>query len=245
MIRFARIGVLAFVFITGLLVFAACGGDDDNNGGEPAATDAADGGDTTPADGATPDDSSGDGGTDLDDLLASGEQVEVKVVYDFSGAGLDGTMTLYSKPPSRSRVDFSGADGDFTIITTAENTYLCSEGSCLASPAGVASAGVPFLNFLTSPEDLQGLVGESLGVDVDQSSATIAGEDATCFTAAGTVAGETGSGTFCFADDGIMLRLDASSGEGDFALNATSVDRSVSDSDFEPPFPVEEIPGIP
>jgi hypothetical protein len=239
MIRFTRIGVLAFVLVAGLLVFAACGGDDDDNGGEPTATEAADGG-------VTPDDSSSDGGTDLDELLASGEQVEVKVAYDFSGAGLDGTMTLYSKPPSQSRVDFSGADGDFIIISTAENTYLCTEGSCIASPAGASSIPVPFLSFLTSPDGLQTLVGQSLGdVDVDQSSDTIAGEDATCFTASGTVEGETGSGTFCFADDGIMLRMDASSAEGDFALNATSVDRSVSDSDFEPPFPVEEIPGIP
>jgi hypothetical protein len=243
MIRFARIGVLAFVLVAGLLVFAACGGDDDDNGGEPAATDAADGGDTTPAnDEPTADDSgdNGDASSELEGLAAQAQQHEVTIAYDFSGAGLDGTMTLYAKPPDAWRIDLETPDGSFILITTSDTTYICTPedgGSCLETPGGSAAAPVPFLDFLTSPGALTGLLGANLaGVDVERSSETIAGEDATCFSVSGD------SGSYCFTDDGIMVRLSASSDTGGFSLEATSVERSVNDADLEPPYDVETLP---
>lgn len=250
MIRFARIGVLAFVLVAGLLVFAACGGDgDDDNGGEPAATDAADGGDTTPADDEPTADDSGDNGdasSELEGLVAQAQQHEVTIAYDFSGGGLDGTMTLYAKPPDAWRIDLETPDGSFILITTSDTTYICTPeagGSCLESPGGSGASPVPFLDFLTSPGALTDLLGANVaGVNVDRSSETIAGEDATCFSVSGDATGQSGSGTYCFTDDGIMVRLLASSEAGEFSLEATSVERSVNDADLEPPYDVETLP---
>lgn len=242
MIRFAGIAVLVCAVFAGLLFFTACSKKKNNNA-NPTATAVANAGDTTPTEAGPTSAASGDAGTQLEDLASRAQQHEVQITYDFTGGGLNGKMTLYSKPPDGWRVDLQTASGTFILITTGDASYVCTPdagGSCLKSPSGASSVPVPFLDFLTTPGALTGLLGADLaGVSVDRSSETIAGEAATCFSVSG---GATGTGSYCFADDGIMLRLSASSGAGEFRLKATSVERAVNDSDLEPPYTVQEVP---
>jgi hypothetical protein len=242
--------------MAGLLVAACGGGDDDNgddNGDEPTATVPAGDRDADDGDGADDGDAdNGDGadlGDELRDLAAQFGVEEVKIEYDFSatgdGADETGSMTLYWKPPDAWRMDFSGGGEDAIFITTDEASYICAEDQCLLSPLAEAIP-IPFLSFITEPEELSDLIGENiLGLDVDRSEREIAGMDATCFSMEGTIEGETGSGEYCFSDNGILLLLRAGGsgmdGAGEFSLEATSVDDEVDDEDFEPPFPVTDL----
>jgi hypothetical protein len=245
MSHIVRAGLLVFVLVAGLLAFAACGDDDsDVDGGEPTATsEPSDGEPTEPSDGAGGD---GDAASELQDLAGRALDQELKITYQFAGGGLDGTMTLAWLPPNSWRVDLASADGDFTLINAGEGSFFCTsdggEGTCLSIPGGGDALDVPFLGFLTNPDELSSfVVGSFAGVDVERSSDSIAGEDVTCYSVAGEVEGEEGSGTFCFNDDGVMLRMQASSPEGDFTLEATDFSSDVSEADFEPPYPVQDL----
>ena len=84
---------------------------------------------------------------------------------------------------------------------------------------------------------------EAQGIDVSRSSESIAGTDANCFS--GNDNGDVGK--FCFSDDGLMLLSENGSADGSSSsIKATSFSSDVSDSDFEPPYPVTttiDIPG--
>ena len=251
---FFRLGLMIVAVLAGSLAFA-CGGDngtsDDNgdgNGDQREASDSADGDDT---------DNGGDGGDIESDLRKLAEEFgikEVKIEYTFSSTGDGspddaGTITLYLKPPDAWRVDISSSAGDVIMINSGGASYLCSSeggiGQCLESPLGDVIP-IPFLSLFTDPNGLSDFIDVSLsGVDVDRSDRTIAGQDATCFSISGIIDGETGSAEYCFRADGILLLLRAEDeGSGVFALEATSVEDSVSDTDLEPPYDVTEIPGF-
>jgi hypothetical protein len=234
-------------------LFFACGGGDNGDDGDteqPTATEQVDAGGETPQD--ADGDADGDAASSLRNLAGQFAEQEAKVAYTFSttsaGETMDGSFTLYWKPPDSWRMDISSPDGDATILLTGGSSYLCTAeggGQCLQSPLG--NIPVPFLSYFTDPNGLTDLVDTSLGgadVDVEESSREIAGQDATCFSVSGTIEGEQGSGEYCFSDDGILLLVSASSDQGDFQLEATSVEGSVSDADLEPPYPVQEIPGL-
>jgi hypothetical protein len=264
---------LLAVFSLTMLLAAACGGSGDSDGSDngatatptatqtpgdqtatPAATQTPSDGDETP----TPTDTPDDDGTDSDDLSQELQDLAskwtdqtAKVSYDFSseGAGEDfsGTMTLYWRFPDW-RLDMSGSDlGDVTMIATEDSTAVCTEGTCLAI-ANSDSAIVPvppFVGDFTDPDVLtSSIAGSVLGVEIDSFQETIAGESADCFSASGSVEGESGSTEWCFTDDGILLRSFSTFEEdgetGEFRLEATTVSRDVSDADFEPPYPVTE-----
>ena len=80
---------------------------------------------------------------------------------------------------------------------------------------------------------------------VDSFDDTIGGESANCYRSTFDVDDNDGESTICFADNGLLL-LQAFSGvsdgeEANFRIEATSVDTNVSDSDFEPPYDVEDL----
>lgn len=221
----------------------------DDDGTSPTATSPA-GGETpavgeTPAAGETP---SGDALSDLDTLAGEFANREAKVAYtytaEFNGEAMEGSFTLFSKPPALRRFDIISPDsGSTSFITNNDGSYLCSgdgaEGQCLVSPIG-GIMPVPFLSYFSDPTGLSNLVDTTFAnVDVDRSSETIAGQDASCFT---TSAGATGE--YCFTDDGLLLRVSATvAGAGVFTLEATSVEGAVADADFALPYDVMEIPG--
>jgi hypothetical protein len=249
--------LLVVALFAGALLFACSSSDDDGDNGsaEPTADQSADDGDSDDDNGNTDDGDSDD--DDVSDALRSlAEQFgvsEVKVTYDFTAPGLTDTdpdsevvsqMVLYSKPPDRWRMDIISPDGDISMISDGESTLICAaegddEGACFASPLDDALA-VPFLNIFTDPGEIDGLIDEALGVDVSRSSREIAGQDANCFSFSASDDGTTGSGEYCFRDDGVLLllRADALDGDDDFSMEAVEVSDSVSDSDLEAPYDI-------
>lgn len=254
--------LVAIFLVATLALAAACGGGDDDTGGDDEATptdDAGDGGDQeTPTDGGdeeTPeatDEGDGDGGDaagSLADFAEEYQAFEGKVTYTLTGFGGDTdsptSMSIYQLGSS-SRVDYETSDGLTSFIDNPDGSFICSEGECLKYPAGSDSINpaAAFTSFL-SADYIEESYGDLLGdIDLDESSETIAGIDATCFSYSGdiddTTAGDE-SGQVCFSDDGLLLRLQFEGAEDSGGYEATEASGDVSDSDFEPPFPVTDL----
>ncbi len=256
MTNFMRTLLIGTALLVGALLLA-CGSDSDADGSpdSPDATESADDSSTEPAD-AISDLPAGDAAAELRNLATQFGVREIKIEYRFTNDSADGsvggTMTLYWKPPDAQRTDLSTSDGDVTLITTATTSYMCTAeggGQCLEMPLDDSLAPSIF-GIFTEPDNLTGQIEAALGdVDIDRSSRTIAGQDATCFTMSGTIDGETGVAEYCFRDDGVLLLLRATGGPeteggGEFSLEAISVEDSVSDSDLEPPYEVVDLGDI-
>ena len=248
--KYVRLWIILAAALGGALVFA-CGGDDNGNGPDPTATTSnGDGATETPsATGDQGDGTSGDSNAELRDLAGKLADHEAKIAYDFSSSAGDidstGSFTLYWKPPQSWRVDMDMDGSQATFITKEGKTYLCSndggEGQCLESPTALP---LPFLTYFTDPSSLSGLVDTEIGgIDFDRSEEQIAGQDATCYSASGSIEGQEGSAEYCFNDDGLLLRLDGGSDAATFTLEATSVEGSVADADLELPYDILDITG--
>ncbi len=235
MTNFMRMLLIGAVLLVGALLLA-CGSDSDSDADgssdAPDATAPADDSSTEPADG-NGDQPAGDAATELRNLAAEFGVREIKIEYRFtSGAagGIgDGTMTLYWKPPDAQRTDLSMSTGDVTLITTATASYICTSvagtGQCFETPLD-DSLAPDFFGIFTDPDSFIDEIDATLGdIDIDRSSRTIAGQDATCFSMSGTIDGEAGAVEYCFRDDGVLLLLRAAGdpdteGGGEFSLEA-------------------------
>ena len=240
--------MIGAIALLGLLA-AACGDDDDGNGDPAATTDDGNGN----GDGDGDDDGDGDGDGDLlADLAAFGGDYDSftgKVTYDTSNFGDDSgvsSMSIYQKNGS-SRYDISSEDGDIIFISTPEATYLCTEGQCLKYAADDDTAGASvdaFAGIFSADAITEGIGDIPDGVDVNVTSETIAGVDATCFKYSGDLdpdqAGDE-SGEFCFSDGGLLLRLAFQGADESISFEATSASEDVSDSDFDPPYDVTDL----
>lgn len=241
--------------VLALLAFAACGGgDDDDDGGDGSATptrDGGDGGDDGGEDSPT-DEPDGDGEEDpfaqLDELTEGLDQVTGKISYNITDEDGDvSNMTFYSKPPN-SRFDSTDGTTTSIIITTPETTYICDTDSesCLATPgSGDDSSGLGLFGTFLSAEVIAGYVGiaEAAGVDVNQSSESINGIDASCFSWDDDSDEGIDQGKICFSEDaGVMVYQEFTGDSGTTKLEATDYSDDVPDSDFEPPYDVTEIP---
>ena len=208
--------------------FMACGGKKKTT--NPTATTSS-GATTEPSD--TPTNGDGDGDRSLDDLIDQVGTQTVKATYTFSGTGATGeeTFTIYSRPPD-SRVDVTSGGSTSILISAGGTDYICDDSSqtCSVSPVPLG-ATLPFLGFLTDPDTLASAVSS----DLDHSTETIAGQDADCYSA--SAAGATSE--VCFNDDGILVRLHVDVSGAEYTMEATSVEGTVSDSDLEPPYPVQ------
>jgi len=208
--------------------FMACKSDKKKTSSPTATTS----GSTTTEPSDTPSASDGEAPS-LEDLVSSVGTKPVKATYTFSGTGAAGeaTFTLYSRPPD-SRVDLTSGGSTSIFISAGGTDYICDDGSqtCSVSPIPLGST-LPFLAFVTDPQALSGAVGS----DLDHSTETVAGQDADCYSA--SAAGATSE--VCFNDDGILVRLHTSVGGAEYTMEATSVSGTVSDSDLEPPYPVQ------
>jgi hypothetical protein len=246
--------VLSLLVATALVLVAACGGDDDeeedDGDSEPTATESADNGDGDETPEAT-DDSGGDGGdgaSDLSALAAEYDDFVGVVKYETTGFGDSFSSMKIYKGEDRSRIDYESDDGTGTIITTPDAFYICGEGACIKYPTGDTSLDpTAGLTAFISADAINEQYGDLPdGVSVDESSEEIAGVDATCYAYSGDIdETEEGdeNGAICFSESGLLLRLDSSvSGGGSF--EAVEAEEGVSESDFEPPFPVTEIPNF-
>jgi hypothetical protein len=235
-----------------LLAAAACGGD--NGGKDKTGADAS----ATPAEG-TPGASpiSEEVSTKFKDLGEEWAKTSVKAAYDIaSRTGTEttkSTLVLYWAPP-KVRADLSsdvgGTSTQTIAISTPDKTYHCSqEGGeqCLAYPpsSNVVDA-LPFLSDFDAGVVEAGLSGLTGDVQIASSSEKVAGNDASCVSAEGNIGGQDSLIKYCFASNGLLLFESAAdaAGTSEFILQATDVG-TVSDSDFEPPYPVSEVPESP
>jgi len=257
----AGILVTISALAVGLLVAAACGGGGGGAGAEetptpvPATPTAEATQGATPAGGeeATPVE---DLGAELEDLAQLWQQREAKVVYQFrsesAGEIDEGSLILYWKAPDW-RADFQSGTELASIVQRDQNLYVCQEADrvCFRLPVqGPMPIPMPF--FFLQPSDIPELVRERViegaaGVQIERSTRTIAGQEARCYSVTG---GGGAQGTFelCWTEDGILLRAsgsftDAQGNNFTTNMEATSVERTVSDQDLAPPYSVQELPG--
>jgi len=177
----------------------------------------------------------------------------VKATYRLSttydGESAEQVFTLYWKPPDTWRLDFLNPGEHSSYIAKAGTGYWCGTddrvGSCMPSPVGLG-VPIPFADLFTNPASRSSFIDAQLaGLEIERSSREIAGQDATCFSAPGDIEVDRGPIEYCFGDDGLLLLAKGRSGDlGDFSLEATSLEGPVSDADFEPPYPVQDIPGL-
>jgi hypothetical protein len=189
----------------------------------------------------------------LKDLSAEWAKASVKATYDI--ASLSGTetskstMILYWDPP-KVRADISsdvgGAVTQASVISTPDKIYDCTqEGGeqCLAYPAVENVADVlPFLNEF-DPGAVEATLSASAGtLKIESSDEKVGKQDASCVSAEGSLGGQEGLGKWCFAGNGLLVFESTADPQGtsQFTLQATDVSE-VSDSDFDPPYPVTEV----
>lgn len=263
---------LAAVLAASTLALAACGGGGSSKKtptAAPASTSAS-GGASTPASGKTQgaataaptkggDDSSGNGGSvdDLKDAAQKFAKATFSADYKVSGAIgsdiTDATMKLTKKGSDKFRFEINGKQEgqDFSAIfieTPDVSAFCLKNAGELGALLGVADGdGVCFKSDDQSTNPV-GSLSDSLkdfeNQDVtvlDTSSRTIAGQDGTCYKTRDNETQEIN--TACFADDGTMLFVETE-GDDSGAIEATSVDKSVSDSDFDPPYELKDAPGF-
>jgi len=240
--------VAASAAILMLVLITACGGGDDKKTDEgrsnATATNSSSGGEKTP----TATDATGsDGSSDLSALAAQYGNFTGVVKYETSGFGDSLTAIKIYKDKGRSRVDYEGAEGSGSFITNADGSFACAENQCIKYPAGQGLDPTAAFTTFISAETIEKSYGDiPEGVNVKKSSRQIAGTDATCYIYSGeidkTEAGDE-SGEICFAQSGLLLRLEFSGASGGGTFNAVEASQDVSEADFEPPFPVTDIPG--
>ena len=241
------------------LVLSACGGGDDDDGGEdnetPAATEApSDDGDEGEDDGETgEDDGGGAGSEEIDALLQRFGDSTFRADYEVTGitsADLgfeDPVFTMYKDGRERLRFDISGIiEGEEVAIIFIENAE--AGGFCVRGDIGLPIEGGADGACFTDSQ-----LGEQLGsisdnfdelentdFDVlDESERQIAGQDAQCYRLK-DLSDQTESDV-CVNDDGALLYL---SDEDGTVFEATDFSAEVSDSDFDLPYEVQEIPGL-
>ena len=241
-----------FVVMLGLLLVAsACGG---GGGGESPSPEETESAATSP----TPEENGEgtDAASELQSLGAEWANTPAHVTYHYVGgeSGTEdlGDFTLFWSPPDAYRMDITTSGASTTFIQNGKNSYVCGgagSNACLALPVSQGGAGaIPFLGTFTDPEGLESEISSltAAGGDVETSSETIAGEDASCYSVSGRAGAATGTAEWCFSSDGILLRYRGGStgpgGATSFGLEATELSRDVSEADFEPPYEVQQIP---
>lgn len=249
------------------LFLSACG-DDDSSSPNTKTAAAADStkpatsapsssdGKTTPA--ASPS-AAASGLADLQKATKDLKAIDYRVAYDASmtvpgGTASNASITLAHKG-TKSLIIVDGAlagggdnTGKITIIDDGTSTLLCTEQqkTCLKTKSTPGATANPFLGLADSfkAENLVGNFSKD-GYEVKQvANQTIAGRSAKCFEAKGP----TGKGTVCVdSKNGMLLLIDGSdtaNGQTSKTLfKAKEATDAPSDADFNPPYPVQALPG--
>jgi hypothetical protein len=225
--------LVSLVFISSMLTWA-CGGEEQKPSGPtaPAATSAVE---ETPQAQA--------GGGEFGALADKFGKATFKVTYQVSTGGAtptQGSITWYKKG-NNVRMDIAGGilgqQANSVLIIRPDTSYMCSEGSCYEVPA-IAGA---YSALATQSE--KALTDPSVNV-LSTGSRNIAGEDAKCYTVSGPDI--QGQAEMCLSGDGVPLYTKEIAVGAETTMEATQVSRDVSDSDFEPPYPVSgEVPSTP
>jgi hypothetical protein len=243
--------------LAALAFLTACGGDDDDdnsNGGTPSAdaTQGADSGDNGGSEGDGDGSPSEDTG-DLVDVATKFSESTFRGDYEFVGAPGDdlseGTLVMYKSGTDKLRFDLSaeqeGETVEIILIETPDASAFCLKnagefGLLLGVPEG---EGVCFNDDPTAGEGaaFSDIIAEIEAGDwevIDRSERDIAGENADCYQTRNAAGEES---TVCFNDDGYLLATTDPDGS---SLEANSVSGDVSDSDFDTPYEIRELPDI-
>jgi len=250
------------VVVLGLgLALAACGG-----GGEeaPGRTPAAQ---TPPAEAVTTPEEGEEAVGDLQELRRTLQEISqrwqelaAKFVYrlrsESDGETTEGTLTLYWDAPNW-RLDLRFPDSQGTLIHRDGESLFCTAENRICLKMDLAQAPLPPVPgfFVADPSQLPSFIEEQIveqaaraqgvSLDIERSRRTIAGQDAQCFSARWEEAGQRYAGEICWSEDGLLLLVRGEGPDGSFSLEAQEVGK-VSAQDFEPPYPVQELPfGIP
>lgn len=239
------------LLVVGALALAACGGDDDGDAtSEPTEADTTD---DTEADGDSDDGDSADGDsggpTDFEALIEQGREANFKVTYESRTDGdVDSVLTFYQLD-GQVRLD---TDETSAIIETADGAVTCDgidtdSPTCTQVPVLGEFLDTALLGFFGAWSVLwnEGLADMSGLVDVEEGTEEIAGRDARCATidVSDFATDEAGEATSCVdAETGVLLRYAATSSDGGTSEIVATEFGEPSESDFEPPADVEEIP---
>jgi len=190
----------------------------------------------------------------LRDLGEEWAKTSVKATFTYAMSDTDttgSTVTLYRDPP-KVRMDVSDETEGINVIliSTPDEIYACSQkggDQCLAYPPSSDVGDIDSFLSSVDPGALEaGLSGLTGNVQIASFSEKVAGEEASCVSAEGNIGGRDSLVKFCFASNGLLLYeswADAA-GTSEGTLQATDIG-TVSDSDFEPPYPVSEAPESP
>jgi len=234
--------VLSAVVIYSVLA-SACGGGGGEKPGTATAPAATSPAGNTPGAGNTPR-AQGNGGQ-FGDLSQKFQNAVFRATYEVKSSGgnqdSSGTMTLYKKGDNLRQDLEGGRLGENRIgifITLPDRYYVCTNdpqmggGTCLLKPN---SSGQGAVEIIARVEEV--LTNPNVDI-VSTSSRDIAGEDATCYTLQSPQI--EGNAEVCLNSEGVPLSSTSTAKGVETSVVATAFSRDVSDSDFEPPYPVSE-----
>ena len=147
------------------------------------------------------------------------------------------------------KADQDGESFEGAFIQSDTGSYFCIVGGEFGALLGdEAGDGICTKSDPEDPSNPVASLADEFG-DLDignveiksKEDRKIAGQDGTCYVVFDKDVNETT--TTCFNDDGVLLAIESQAADG-LSFEATSVEGDVSDSDFEPPYPVQEIPGL-
>src|SRR5438132_13241230 len=146
-----------------VILFSACGGGSSPTGSGGGASSAGAG---SPAGGGS---GSNNAASELESLSGDWAKTPAKISYDYTGAGNLSQLTLFWKPPSAWRMDFTESGQVNTFIVDGSKSYVCGGGAgsaCIALPPSSSGATLPFLGLFTQPEALKTEIAARIaGVD--------------------------------------------------------------------------------
>ena len=175
-------------------------------------------------------------GSELASALASFQKAEYKATYELSGIPGGPTTITMSKLGDKTRFEITVSGDSITMIQAPPKSYMCQieARSCFEVP----SSGGPVANPAQSAIQSIGSGANAKAV----AGRTIAGIAAKCYEF--TEQGQ-GTGTACVGPDGQLLAVESTTPQGVFKMTATKIEAKPSAADFEPPYPVTQIPGLP
>src|SRR5690606_5987834 len=163
------------------------------------------------------------------------------ITYVMEDGGASDAMTgewkwIQDVEGERTRRELTGDGETIIMITTPEQTLICSEGTCFDASGAMGSTmpdvGDMFTENIDSVQD-EALTGTVRRIDGRE----IAGVDTECVEFEDEAADGL-TGLACYAEGGIPLLLESETDGVPFRLEAIEYSSDISDSDFEAPFEV-------
>ncbi|GEM_PF-1035471 len=195
--------------------------------------------------------SAGASGSGLLSKFQSGQQATFIATYKVtSGASKSLTSLTIAQQPPDSLFGGSSSSGTFELITLGKKSYICSGQTSAGSGGMCISEGAT-----SSEADLFKIyepnfylpyfqaAAKASGGQVSYSSKTVSGISLSCVSVSGE-AGETGTGTFCVTDQGVLgyVAWTGATASQNGSFEITSYSTSVPANEFTLPATPTTIP---